>query len=147
MKFGKKIRTELSPGQLRGSVNYKALKQIAKKLRRAGADTVSGSGSGSSGTAAGAAGGLAGAGGVGGLTHQQQQQRAQGIQEFFAVLELEKEKVQHQSIKSHDTLFVSVFLLFPHHSTPIFRCMYRCTNFERFSFYGRVLRRSDYSGV
>ncbi|CAN0149780.1 unnamed protein product [Pylaiella littoralis] len=84
MKFGKKIRTELSPGQLRGSVNYKALKKIAKKLRR------------------GAGGGT---GVVGcGLTdqqqqqqhhnhHQQQQQQEHGVEEFFARLEAEKDKV------------------------------------------------------
>lgn len=77
MKFGKKIRTELSPGQLRGSVNYKALKQIAKKLRRSL---------------------VAGGGGGQGLTHQQQQQHQRGIEEFFTRLEIEKEKVQHQSL-------------------------------------------------
>ncbi|CAN0056721.1 unnamed protein product [Scytosiphon promiscuus] len=85
MKFGKRIRTELSAGQLRGSVNYKALKQIAKKVRRAGA-----------GAAVAAASG--GGGGVdlqaaGGLAQQQQQQEEGGIEEFFARLELEKEKV------------------------------------------------------
>ncbi|CAM9505377.1 unnamed protein product, partial [Ectocarpus fasciculatus] len=78
MKFGKKIRTELSPGQLRGSVNYKALKQIAKKLRRSLV--------------------ASGGGGGQGLTHQQHQhEHERGIEEFFARLEVEKEKVQHQS--------------------------------------------------
>lgn len=103
MKFGKKIRSELSPGQLRGSVNYKALKQIAKKARRAG--TV---GNGNSAAVG------AGVGGLGGLTrhhhhhhrhHQpqqeQEQEQQQGIEEFFARLELEKEKVQHQSYPPH----------------------------------------------
>lgn len=33
MKFGKRIRTELSAGLLRGSLDYKALKRIAKALR------------------------------------------------------------------------------------------------------------------
>ncbi|CAN0316596.1 unnamed protein product [Ectocarpus sp. 12 AP-2014] len=73
MKFGKKIRTELSPDQLRGSVNYKALKQIAKKLRKSL---------------------LAGGGGGQGLTHQQHQhQQERGREEFLARLEIEKEKV------------------------------------------------------
>ncbi|CBJ32542.1 expressed unknown protein [Ectocarpus siliculosus] len=73
MKFGKKIRTELSPDQLRGSVNYKALKQIAKKLRRSL---------------------VAGGGGGQGLTHQQhQQEQERGREEFLTRLEIEKEKV------------------------------------------------------
>ncbi|CAM9655309.1 unnamed protein product [Laminaria digitata] len=94
MKFGKKIRTELSPELLRGTVNYKALKQIAKRL--------------------------AGRAGVRGQhqhhhhLHQQQQQQQQhqlqqqqlhphrhhhhqgheqGAQEFFSRLEVENEKV------------------------------------------------------
>lgn len=79
MKFGKKIRTELSPDQLRGSVNYKALKQIAKKLRSSL---------------------VAGGGGGQGLTHQQHQhQPERGREEFFTRLEIEKEKVQHQSLR------------------------------------------------
>lgn len=85
MKFGKRIRTELSAGQLRGSVNYKALKQIAKKVRRAGA----------SAAADGAGGGGVDVPGTGGLSHHQHQQD-QGIEEFFTRLELEKEKVQHK---------------------------------------------------
>lgn len=81
MKFGKKIRSELSPELLRGTVNYKALKQIAKRL--------------------------AGRSGIRGQHHhqhhpllQQQQLRhhhqahEQGAQEFFARLEVENEKVQ-----------------------------------------------------
>eukprot|EP00903_Cladosiphon_okamuranus_P019394 g17832.t1 len=91
MKFGKTIRTELSAEQLRCSVNYKALKKIAKKLRRA--STAAGGGGGNSTIV-----GVGVAGRIADLAHQHQPQQLQeeqeqGMEAFFTRLELEKQKV------------------------------------------------------
>lgn len=74
MKFGKRIRKELSPSLLRGSIDYKALKRIAKTTRlleQQLLDNSDGGGSGGSNTG----------------TNDK-------IDEFLARLEVEREKVR-----------------------------------------------------